>query len=235
MNNDSLPILPKNLHLLSDNDTNQSISNTEKFKNLSNLMIDDKDSYSENCFIRNSEDRLILELYTTLGRQAKEIFLEEKNTEKLAKRRLLFHKLNDIKIPRFGFNIPLQEENDQNEKNKKEKGYNEDKEDNSINSLSKNSEEEKKDKEKEEEEKKEEKEEEECYFKKKEKGYFLMPNLIDIKEYKKIEQKIEKENLLNENFWGPEIDSNILSCISLKYIFDFMYSASCFVNSSFII
>ena len=104
MNNDSLPILPKNLHLLSDNDTNQSISNTEKFKNLSNLMIDDKESYVENCFIRNSEDRLILQLYTTLGRDAKEVFLEEESKEKILKKRLLFHKLNDIKMPKFGFN-----------------------------------------------------------------------------------------------------------------------------------
>ena len=51
MNNESLPILPKNLHLLSDNDSNQSISNTEKFKNLANLMIDDKESYTEKYFI----------------------------------------------------------------------------------------------------------------------------------------------------------------------------------------
>ena len=117
MNNDSLPILPKNLHLLSDNDTNQSISNTEKFKNLANLMIEDRESYSENSFIRNSEDRLILELYTILCRQSKEIFLEEESNEKLSKKRLLIHKLNDIKIPKFGFNNPNYSENkkDKNE------------------------------------------------------------------------------------------------------------------------
>ena len=106
MKNDSMPILPKNLHLLSDDDTNQSISNTEKFKNLSRLMIDDKESYTDNFFVRNAEDRVILKLYTILGRQARKIFLEEGNSDKLDRKRLLLHKLNDIKITTFEYNKP---------------------------------------------------------------------------------------------------------------------------------
>ena len=39
-----MPLLPKNMHLLSDNDRNQSISDETKFKNLADLMIDDKEA-----------------------------------------------------------------------------------------------------------------------------------------------------------------------------------------------
>ena len=202
MNNDSLPILPKNLHLLSDNDTNQSISNTDKFKNLANLMIDDRESYSENCFIRNSEDRLILKLYTILGRQSKEIFLEEESNEKLSKKRLLFHKLNDIKIPKFDFNKP------NNIENKK------------IENFEENNEENEKENNNEKKDEKENNDENGCYFKKEEKkGYFHMPELINIKEYKRKSKYIghkEKDN--NEKFWDPEIDSDILSYINHNII-----------------
>ena len=197
MNNDALPILPKNLHLLSDNDTNLSISNTEKFKNLSNLMIDDKETYSENCFIRNAEDRLILQLYTTLGREAKEIFLEEENSEKLAKKRLLFHKLNDIKIPKFEFNKPIDNISNTNIQNNEIEF---DSENNQI---------------KEEEKNEDEKENEnECYFKQKEKGYFHIPELINIKQYKKNEKKNEDTDF----FWDPEMDADTLSYINHNII-----------------
>ena len=191
MNNDIQPILPKNLHLLSDNDTNQSISNTEKFKNLSNLMISDKESFVEKYFIRNTEDRLILELYSTLSREAKEIFLEEENKEKLAKKRLLFHKINDIKIPKIDFN--------------KNENESEIKKDN--NNIIE-----------EETEEKDEKNENECYFKQKEKGYFHIPKLIKFKEYQKKEKKQEKEQFNNETFWDPEIDADSLAYINHNII-----------------
>ena len=202
MNNDSLPILPKNLHLLSDNDTNQSISNTDKFKNLANLMIDDRESYSENCFIRNSEDRLILELYTILGRQSKEIFLEEENDEKLSKKRLLFQKLNDIKIPIFDFNKPNYIENKKKETLKIEKNDETNGESVKENNNEKNDE--------------RENNENECYFKREEeKGFFLMPELINIKYYKRKTKYLEKNN---EKFWDPEIDSDLLSYINHNII-----------------
>ena len=104
MNNDNdiLTVSPNNLHLLSDNDTNKSISATEKFKNLSNLMIPDKDSFSEIYFIKNAEDRMILNLYSILGRKSKELFLEE-SEEKVSKIRLFLNKINDLKTPKFGF------------------------------------------------------------------------------------------------------------------------------------
>ena len=192
MNNDRQPILPKNLHLLSDNDTNQNISNTEKFKNLSNLMINDKESYIEKCCTRNTEDRLILELYTTLSREAKEIFLEEENMEKLAKKRLLFHKLNDIKVPKIGFN---KNENNKEIENKIKKENN-----NYI------------------KEEEEEEDEDECYYKQEEKGYFHIPNLVNLKEYKMKEKNEENIHFNNDIFWDPEIDGDTLSYINHNII-----------------
>jgi hypothetical protein len=192
MNNDRQPILPKNLHLLSDNDTNQNISNTEKFKNLSNLMINDKESYIEKCFSRNTEDRLILELYTTLSREAKEIFLEEENMEKLAKKRLLLHKLNDIKMPKIAFN--KNENNKEIEKNIKKGNNNDNKEE------------------------EEEEDEDECYYKQKEKGYFHIPNLVNLQEYKMKEKNEENIRFNNDIFWDPEIDGDTLSYINHNII-----------------
>ena len=43
-----------------------------------------------NCLLRNSEDRLILQLYTTLEREAKELVLEEESKEKLLKKDYYF-------------------------------------------------------------------------------------------------------------------------------------------------
>ena len=211
MNNDSLPILPKNLHLLSDNDTNQSISNTEKFKNLSNLMLDDRESYAESCFIKNVEDRLILKIYSTLGREAKEVFLEEENNEKLNKKRTLFHILNNIKVPKFGFEKPIVNENNQvnnNSKKKDKKNKKEEKEEIDNKEEKNDSEED------------EEKENEKgCYFKQKEKGYFHLPELINEKEFKKNEKRKEYRGVENlENFWDPEIDADILSYINHNII-----------------
>ena len=210
MNNDSLPILPKNLHLLSDNDTNQSISNTEKFRNLANLMIDDKELYSEKCFIRNSEDKLMLSLYTTLGRDAKKLFLEEENSEKLSKKRLLFHKLNDIKVPKFGFKKPINEKKEISKKATKNL--------NKIYNLNINENNNKKDEEKEENEEEKEKE---CYFKQEEKGYFHIPQLININEFKRKEKSLENRetpDILNKKFWDPDIDGDLLSYINHNII-----------------
>ena len=244
MNNDFMPILPKNLHLLSDDDTNQSISNIEKFKNLSSLMIDDKESYTDNFFVRNAEDRLILKLYTTLGRQAKKIFLEEDNSEKLERKRLLFHKLNDIKIPKFEFNKLFQEEKSENNSNDKNHEKEKEKEkDNNISSISISEEEEnenekdneenevKEEKEEKEEEKEEKEEKDECYFRNEEKGYFNIPELINIKEYQKTHQNLKKKPSIkiddeinekkledNENFWDPKIDEEFLSYINHNII-----------------
>ena len=102
MNNDTMPISPKNMHLLSDNDTNQSITNEAKYKNLADLMLEDTETFVETHFIRKVEDRLILKLYTALSRKSNDIFMDE-NHEEQYKNRILLHKINDIKIPKFEF------------------------------------------------------------------------------------------------------------------------------------
>ena len=102
MNNDTMPISPKNMHLLSDNDTNQSITNEAKYKNLADLMVEDTETFVESHFIRKVEDRLILKLYTALSRKSNDIFMDE-NHEEQYKNRILFHKINDINIPKFEF------------------------------------------------------------------------------------------------------------------------------------
>ena len=52
-------ILPKTLHLLSDNDTNHSISHETKLKNLANLMMDSNESSIDTHLIRNYKEKLI--------------------------------------------------------------------------------------------------------------------------------------------------------------------------------
>ena len=102
MNNDEqVNILPKNMHLLIDNDTNQSISSQEKYKNLSNLMLDDK-NITEFNFIRSPEERVKLHLYTAFSKKSRELFMDE-NHPKRSKNQTLFHKINDIHIPKFEF------------------------------------------------------------------------------------------------------------------------------------
>ena len=117
MNNDTMPILPKNMHLLADNDTNQSISDETKYKNLANLMIDDKETVVETHFVRNVDDKMILKLYTALSRKSKDIFMDE-NHEEQSKNRILFHKLNNIKIPKIEiYDVSMNENNDKNNDN----------------------------------------------------------------------------------------------------------------------
>ena len=114
INYDNMPILPKNMHLLTDNDTNQNIDDKTKFKNLSDLLLDDKEAVVESNFIKKVEEKIILKLYTALSRKAKDIFMEDNekgnnnnaninNTkkEKENKNRILFHKINNIEIPKF--------------------------------------------------------------------------------------------------------------------------------------
>ena len=216
--NTSSIISPNNLHLLSDDDRNKSISNTEKFKNLSDLMIDDRNSYSECYFIKNSEDRMILNLYTILGRKSKELFLEEGDKEKISKTRLLFKQINNITIPKFDFEA--KEPSEKISKLDLEQSYKglEDETNTEIKSnVSEDKKEEKFDLYSDEEKAKEK--EEECYFKKKEKPCFTLPDLVDIPSYKKIRRKIKQSNKENyDNFWDPEIDANTLSNINHNII-----------------
>jgi hypothetical protein len=78
-------------------------------------MVDDRNSFSECYFIKNSEDRMMLNLYTILGRKSKELFLEEDNKENLIKTRLLFNKINNIKFPKFEFETKKSSEKSCNE------------------------------------------------------------------------------------------------------------------------
>ncbi len=102
MNDDTMPILPRNMHLLTDDDTNQNIDDKTKFKNLADLLLDDKETIIESYFIKKVEDKMILKLYTALSRKSKDIFMEENNENK-DKNRILMHKLNNIEIPKFKF------------------------------------------------------------------------------------------------------------------------------------
>ena len=207
-------VSPNNLHLLSDDDRNKSITSTEKFKNLSDLMLDDRNSYSECYFIQNTEDRMILNLYSILGRKSKELFLEEGKKEKIEKTRILFNRINNIKVPRFGFkqtdkskdffnnemgqSMKWQEESSNSEirindkiEEKKEIPYNDEKD--NI--------------------------KEECYFKQKEKSSFIIPDLINAEDYKKKKKILRKKNYENyEYFWDPEIDADTLSNINHNMI-----------------
>ena len=221
MNSDNIStqISPNNLHLLSDEDRNKSISSTEKYKNLSDLMIDDRNSYSECHFIQNSEDRMILNLYSILGRKSKELFLEEDKKDKIEKTRILFNKINNIKIPKFEFK--------QNDKSKDinniDLGQSFKIIDEDISSDLKSNISEEKKEEKPEffsyEEKNKNNNKDECYFKKKEKGAFLIPDLVEIPDYQKRRRIIKQKYRENyENFWDPEIDANTLSNINHNMI-----------------
>ena len=218
MNSESSTLIsPKNLHLLSDDDRNKSITNTEKFKNLSNLMLEDKNAYSECYFIKNSEDRMILNLYTILGRKSKELFLEEDDDkEKISKTRLLFKKLNNITFPKFDIKKNKKEKINKVDYEQNNKGLDEE-----INiDLKSNESEDKKDESLDLYSDEDiQKNKDECYFKKKEKHNFILPDLIDIKNYKKIRRKIRLTNKENyENFWDPELDANALSNINHNFV-----------------
>ena len=229
---DHANILPKNMHLLTDNDTNQSISSQEKFKNLSNLMLDDK-NITEFNFIRNPEERVKLNLYTAFSKKSKELFMNE-NKIKQSKNQILFHKINDIHIPKFDFkqripqnvekqllkfsNNELYEDNSEyinlrakEKKNSIDKGQN-------IENVNEN----------------EEKKFDERYFRQERKGYFHIPSLLKIeskqqkREFRKLktffgvnklDNPFKKDNKKQDDiFWDPEIDSDTLSYINHNFI-----------------
>ena len=102
MNDEAMPILPKNMHLLTDDDTNQNIDDKTKFKNLADLLLDDRESIIESYYVKNVEEKLLLKLYTALSRRSNDIFMEEK-IDKKDKNRILLHKINNIEIPTFRF------------------------------------------------------------------------------------------------------------------------------------
>ena len=232
MNEDSPNFFPKNLHLLYDNDSNKGISNSEKFKNLANLMLDDKEQYTENLFVRKGEDRFYLKLYTALSKQAKDIFLNE-NNEKQIKNRILFQKLNEIHFPLINFQetAPKKHIDRQISEN--------------INNININNNYEIVENEN-------ENEIEDCYFKQKKKGIFYIPDLV-IGEEKKIENNDNKDNKVvkgslrklrsnmqirydekqkekekeeqkklyeedKKKYWDPELDSDLLSYINHNII-----------------
>ena len=116
MNNDSMPILPKNMHLLSDNDTNQSISDETKYKNLADLMIDDRETVVESHFTKNVDDKMILKLYTALSRKSKDVFMDEDHEEQ-SKNRIFLQKLNDINIPEHEIYDPSLNDKNENSEN----------------------------------------------------------------------------------------------------------------------
>ena len=95
---ETLPILPQNMHLLCDNDTNQSISSKQKFRNLAKLMMDDKESVVEKNFVHNNIERFNLHLYNALSKKSKKVFIET-DKDKLNKLQLFFKRINRFKMP----------------------------------------------------------------------------------------------------------------------------------------
>ena len=226
-------IPPKKMHLLTDNDTSQNITAREKFQNLSNLMLDDK-NITEFNFIRNSEDRVKLHLYSAFSKKSREIFMNE-NHPKQSKNQILFHKINDIHIPKFK---KISQSNNDNSGNNLEEIKEEDKiflydNDNQVQNEINNENPEKEN---------EDKKFQDIYFRKENKGYFHIPSLIKIstkpnikKDFRKLKTFIAQDKMFNtlqkeqkkkdnkfsaieDKFWDPEIDSDTLSYINHNFI-----------------
>ena len=237
MNNDSMPILPKNMHLLSDNDTNQSISDETKYKNLADLMIEDRETVVETHFVRNVDDKMILKLYTALSRKSKDIFMDE-NHEEQSKNRILFHKLNNIKMPSHEINDPsvnnepnkdnnLNNSNDSNQdfdnndiyNNNKNNIliYNENNEnDENNNAIKENENDEEK---KENEEKNKLEFDENCKYNKKNKENIIkIPTLEKYNPYQDKYHSRRFHKFRPKNLWDPEIDGDFLSYINHNII-----------------
>jgi hypothetical protein len=179
MNDEHMSIMPKNMHLLTDDDTNQSISLQDKYQNLCKLMMDDK-NITEFNFIRNPEERIKLFLYVVFSKKSRDLFMNDDHP-KHSKTQILFHKINDMHIPKFGYkpttnNFHKSISNNINESN-------------NISSSNINDEKDMKDKINDGEE--EEPQFTDCYFRQNKKGYFHIPTLVKIekdsikKEYKK--------------------------------------------------
>ena len=235
---DEHTILPKNMHLLTDNDTNQSISPQEKFRNLSNLMLDDK-NITELNFIRSSEERVKLNLYTAFSKKSRDIFMNE-NHPKLSKNQILFHKINDIHIPKFEFKPTISPNFDKNAINSNEsseqnleKSYGSESFNNNLNSNEKNSNNNNIGDDK---NKNEEKKFTESYFRQEKKGYFHIPTLVKIEAKPPVKKELRKQKTYiggpskifnsfkkenkkpNDIFWDPEIDADTLSYINHNFI-----------------
>ena len=192
MNIDEKNVIPPiKMHLLTDNDTNQNITAGEKFQKLSNLLLDDK-NITEFNFIRNSEDRVKLHLYSAFSKKSKDIFMNEKH-QKQSKNQILFHKINDIHIPKFGFSPPdigNENNNDNNnndkdsissgkneeEKNQENKELNDQNKDNNCENIKEI----------------EDKKFQDNYFRQENKGYFHIPSLIKISNKKSVKKEIKR-------------------------------------------
>ena len=226
-------IPPKKMHLLTDNDTSQNITAREKFQNLSNLMMDDK-NITEFNFIRNSEDRIKLHLYSAFSKKSKEIFMNEKHP-KQSKNQILFHKINDIHIPKFKAIIDSDEASDEDNSPRvfiEDLGFGDEPidENEEINYIKNNLQKDPKEK--------DNKKFEDKYFRKENTGYFHIPSLIRVvekpapilKNMKKLKTCIiQEKKLVNfkkepkkkddvDFFWDPEIDSDTLSYINHNFI-----------------
>ena len=127
--NDDNEILDyKKIRLLSEEEMKENISKNEKYKNLAELMFmfEDDDNVTEKKFIRNfnndcNKDTMILNLYSSLGRKSKDLFLEE-NYEKRKQIQNYFRRINDIKLPIlekdiFNYKESKNEINNNNNKN----------------------------------------------------------------------------------------------------------------------
>jgi hypothetical protein len=145
---------------------------------------------------------------------------------KHSKTQILFHKINDMHIPKFGYkpttnNFHKSISNNINESN-------------NISSSNINDEKDMKDKINDGEE--EEPQFTDCYFRQNKKGYFHIPTLVKIerkksikKEYKKQKTFVGETKIFNpfvkkeekqkdDIFWDPEIDADTLSYINHNFI-----------------
>ena len=170
LSHDNMPILPKNLHLLTDNDANQNISESTKFKNLADLLIDNTDSVVESHFVRDCKERVNLSLFTAFSRKSKDVLLDENPIEQ-DKNRLLLLKLNNVNIP----TLNIIDKNEYEQKYKiKDMQYRENLLKNILKPLNPINENNNK------KENKENFENKNCiYFRQKEEKYFVMPTLIN--------------------------------------------------------
>jgi len=231
MNDEHVNITPKNMHLLTDDDTNQSISLQDKYQNLCKLMMDDK-NITEFNFIRNPEERIKLFLYVVFSKKSRDLFMEDDHP-KHSRTQILFHKINDMHIPKFGYkpitnNFHKSISNSINESNCISSSNNNDEKDmkNKINDV---------------EDRQSNKGDEEnqftdCYFRQNKKGYFHIPTLVKIEKKKSIKKEYKKQNTFlgdtkifnpfvkkeekkkEDIFWDPEIDADTLSYINHNFI-----------------
>ena len=111
MKDDHIPILPRYLHLLTDNDSNLPLEEKNKYKKLANLMIEDSESVVEKCFKRDIKEKIELFLFDCFSRKSKDVFLDENHFEQ-AKNRLLLRKLNDINFPKLEITDSIENNND---------------------------------------------------------------------------------------------------------------------------